>query len=661
MQTSRESLFNFQQNASTGHKSETDMKMGFGEEVIKDLFDKIKQKEQSFYTKRSNSECTDTLAKKPSVKQDDDDMDPRLKAWNNMLKQRRNIQQRIQCRTGKRPEDVLFNQHVTINEQSKRTILRLLDTSDRINGPQPDYVRPVLKTRLDPLTCCEIRELPVTDPKLQVFEFVGLPEVSTVELADTLHPEESQWMCSAALSQRVDEGEENILRTMDFCPRMEKLQVAPTFHACGVPIQETKLLYDDPLLNVSSTTSKTTMSAEALGSADDDSVIELSDSSDHGEVRNLLRVNGIMYGFGDMSGEMSGTQTLFFQCDPFQRVRKTIVHLENMGNKFIMIKWQPNSLYNKALNQQIIYSNSEFVFDSQPFVLEPGEMRTIDVMFQPAAVGIKKQSWTLIMHRSPFCGTCRIEVKMQGVCTLPICYRQRLDMAHQLVVDKRVLQVANRLAKMHAEMVPIIEPQHMLCPYDRPLDDRERFAAMNPGFKCVRYADLEALRELYALVKKPRQPAWDFAIDTLRQAIYQQIPADRAVLQNVLMSLIEPMRCNISDGFEKCRTSSERKRSCFLYVRGIISSAIEDWELLSESLEEQYLRSALQRYFLSLEDLEEEKEEQMMSEEEDIDVTILKKVRHNKYFKDTLYIQTYTLLCDAAENIVSAIESTCNL
>lgn len=658
------------------------MKLGFGEEVIKNLFDQIEQKEQSFYTKRSSSGCMDPMPKSFATQLTDDDMDPRLKAWKNMLKQRKKLQIRIQDQTGKRAEDVLFNQHVTINDQTKKTILRLLDTSERIDGPRPDYVRPVLKTRVDPVTCCEIRELPITEPQLQVFEFVGLPEVSRIELADTLHPDESPWMRSTALSDRLDRDEERIVRSMTYCPRLDNLQIAPTFEPVIVPVQDTKLLYEDELLKVSSTTSRTQISDETLEYPDDDIVIEVTDSSDNGQVRNLLRVNGVMYGFGDMATEMSRTETLYFQCDPFQRVRKTIVHLENVGNKFIMVKWQNNSLYNKALNQQIIYSNTEFVFDSQPFVLEPKEMRTIDVMYQPSAVGIKKQSWTLIMHRSPFCGTCRLEVKFHGLCTIPIWYRRRLEMEQQLVVDKRILQVTNRLAKMHAELVPIIEPQHMLCPYDRPLDDRERFAALNPGFKCERYADLEALRELYTLVKKPRQPPWDLAIDTLRLGIYRHSPAEREVLQKVLLNLIEPMRCNISDGFEKCRTNEERKRSCFLYVRGIISSAIEEWELLSEGLQQQYFKSELQRFYLALEDLEEdlaggeekeeEKEEEMNekklekmielpTDEEDIDAFVLKKVRTNKYFKDTLYIQTYTLLCDTAENIVSAIESTCNL
>lgn len=659
---SNESLYNFHPFQSVKVENEGEVINAMGKEVVDDFFAMVQKKEQSFYNKLSSSECDDTRVKL-KAQATDDDLDPRLKAWKTTLRQRQALQKRIQRKTGKRAEDVLFNEHVTIDNQAKVNIMAMLDASERIDGKPPDYVRPVLPTRLDPQTCREIREVPATDPKFKVFEFVGLPNVSKVEMIGAIKPEKSSFLQSQALENRLETDYENIERVMEYFPKLEQLQVAPSFEPPVAPVLDSNLLYEDHLLNVSSitATSEPNVASEDL-QRNDYSTIEISESSSkEDQTANIIKVNGQVYGFGDMSGEMSGKIQLNFKCDPFQRVRKTIVHLENVGKKFIQLKWQQNSLYNKALNQQLIY-NLEFVFDSQPFILEPKQMRTIDVLYQPCAVGIKKQSWSLLMHRSSFCGMRRMDISFHGHCTVPAAYSRRLKNEVQLCVDKRLLQVTNRLARMHAELVPIIEPQHMLCPYDRPLDERELFAALNPGFKCERYADLEALREFYVMVKKPRQPPWDYVIESVRQCVYQHDAAQREVLQKVLLSLIEPMRCNMSNAFEKFGTNDLRDRSCFIYVRGVINSAIEDWEALSENLEQQYFKAELQRYFVSREeDKKKMKNKETMLDDNAIDALIMKKVQTNKYFKDTLYIQTYTLLCDAGENIVSAIESTINL
>lgn len=658
MRASTESLYNFQSFHSLEPKTETDVIYAMGKDVVDDFFALIQKKEQSFYNKVSSSECNDARPKL-KAQPNDDDMDPRLKAWKKTLRQRQALQKRIQNKTGKRPEDVLFNQHVTIDNQARVNMLSMLDAAGRVDGKPPDYVRPVLPTRVDPQTCREIRELPVTDPKPKQYAFIGLPNVTKVEMTCTIEPAKSKFLQSKALENRLEADYDKIERVLDYCPQVQKLHVAPSFEPYVKPVKATKLLYEDHLLHVSSITtiSEPNALSEDMQRNDDSIQIEVSEtSSKQDQSANLVKVNGQVYGFGDMSGDMSGKLKLYFECDPFQRVRKTIVHLENVGKKFIQVKWQQNSLYNKALNQQLIY-NGEFVFDSQPFILEPKQMRTIDVMFQPSCVGIKKQAWTLLMTRSSFCGMRRMNISFHGHCTVPQVYTRRLNNAVRLCVDKRLQQVTNRLAKMHAEMVPIIEPQHMLCPYDRPLDERELFAALNPGFKCERYADLEALREFYVLVKKPRQPPWDYVIESVRQCVYQHDAAQREVLQKVLLNLIDPMRCNMSDAFEKFGTNDLRDRSCFIYVRGVISSAIEDWEVLSESLQQQYFKAELQRYFVAL----EAERKQPMLDDEAIDALIMKKVQTNKYFKDTLYIQTYTLLCDAGENIVSAIESTINL
>ncbi|KAH8416055.1 hypothetical protein KR222_007260, partial [Zaprionus bogoriensis] len=625
----------------------------FADEVVNDIFEVIKGKEKTYQNKVSSSECQ---FKKPKP---DDDMDPRLKAWNNMMKERKLLQHRIQLRTGKRAEDVLFNRHATVDELAKQTIMRLLDTSERFDGYSPDHVPGILKMRQDPATCQEIRELHATDPKLKKYEFIGLPEVTQVELAETLNPNESQWQRSKALEARMEQDKEQIKRVLEYCPEMEHLQVAPSFTPVSIPLVDTKLLYKEAMLNVSPITSETVETEEEPRYAE--SAVEITESTDLELDGNLIKVNGCIYSFGNLAGSMVGDITLEFQCDPYQRVRKTIVQLENVGNKFIQLKWQQNPLYNKELIQQV--SNTrEFLFDTQPFVLEPKQKRTIDIMFMPTYVGIKKQSWSLKMQRSPFCGQRRMIVRLKGVCTPPQAYNRRLKLERQRVIDKRTRQVTDRLAKMHAELAPLVRPSHLLCPYDRPLDERETFAAQNPGFKCDRYADLEALKDMYALVKKPRQPPWDYSIQTVRQCIYHHEPIHREALQTMLMDLLEPMRCSTMETFEIIGSKAMLERSRFLFVRGIVCSAIEEWEVLADTLEERFYKAELQRYIENeiVEEGEEALEAKTVRDEEYLDWVLFKRVIGCKYFRDSLYIQTYSILCDAAENLVSAIESTIN-
>jgi len=321
-----------------------------------------------------------------------------------------------------------------------------------------------------------------------------------------------------------------------------------------------------------------------------------------------------------------------------------------------MVRWQQNTLYNRELNQHHA-TNGDFIFDTQSFILVPGHQRRIDVMYNPMVVGIKKQAWILNLQRSSFCGVRRINIRFHGICTEPTCYGQRINRELQSVVSKRNRQLAGRLTKFHAELAPIVEQPHLDCPYERRLDEREVFSAQNPGFQAVRYADLETLKQLYMLVKKPRQPAWDYKIETVRQCIYQHEAQQREALQKLLLDIIEPMRCNSNEIYSKTEANAERQRTCFVYVKGIICSAIEEWEVLAQTLDQQFYKSELQRFINSLIDAGQ----LIPKDDEIIEWYVSKKVKSCKYFKDSLYIQTYTILCDAAENIVSAIESTVHL
>ncbi|KAM8711830.1 hypothetical protein ACLKA7_012353 [Drosophila subpalustris] len=638
-------------HANYHERSVANMPTFFANELVNEIFDVIKDHEGTCFTKVSDSECP---VPKPKKKDDNEDMDPRLKCWNKMLKQRKAIEQRIQLYTGKRAQDVLFNRHVTIDDQSKQMLLRLLDNAKRSEGYPPDHGKSVLKMRIDSNACCEIKELQATDPQLQELEFVGLPEVTQLELAGVIDPPESQFQRSEVLGQRLQEHEEDIKRVLSYCPHIEHLQVAPGFNPSTVPVKKSLQVGEEKLTCVSETSEELPLKRDTKGTPRP--TVEKKLVIVEKPAQNLIRINGCVYGFGDSEGPLSSDLQLFFQCDPFQRVRKTMVHLENIGNKFVMVRWQQNTLHNRELYQHHAI-NSEFVFDTQSFLLVPGHERRIDVMYAPMLVGVKKQSWTLNLQRSSFCGVRRINIRFHGICTEPACYRRRLDNDQQSVIRKRHRQIAGRLTKFHAELAPIVERPHMDCPYERRLDERELFSAQNPGFQCSRYADLETLKQLYILVKKPRQPPWDYSIETVRQCIYQHEAQQREALQKLLLDIIEPMRCNSNETFDKIASNVEKQRTCFVYVSGIICSAIDEWEVLAETLGQQFYKSELQRFINGL----HEGGQLMPKDDEIIDWYVAKKVNGSKYFKDALYIQTYTILCDAAENIVSAIESTVHL
>ncbi|XP_032591098.1 uncharacterized protein LOC6560037 [Drosophila grimshawi] len=618
------------------------------EELVENVFGEINNRNKC-HIKISSSKCQ-SFQQKSQTYGDNDDMDPRLKCWNNMLRDRKVLQQRIERRTGKRAEDVLFNRHATIDVQAKQMIIRLLDTAERSKGVPPNRVKGVLRMRHNAELCREVRELHPTEPKLERLAFVGLPEVTQLELANTVQTGETKWLRSEVLSERLEQQEENILSVMSHYPELDQLQITTLIKSPAVPVIDTQCLGDDLILCVSETTEEA--KEDAPQSPKPMPPVEKFEKKTRWEENNVILINGISYGFGSNSDVLSGDLHLLLQCDPLQRIRKTIVQLDNIGNKFIQIRWHQMSLLNKELHQHTPI-RSEFVFDSQPFVLLPGNQRRIDVLYQPSRVGVKKQHWCLVMQRSPFCGVRRLHIRFHGVCTQPVIYRDRLDLDQRLVINKRNRQINERLTQMHAELAPMVERSTLSCPYQRVLDERELFSVQNPGFKCDRYADLETLKELYVLVKKPRQPPWDYRLETLRQCIYQHDAEHRESLQNIVVELLSTMRGNSNEVFPKEKVDMQRERSCFLYVRGIVGSTIDEWENISDGLGEKFFKSELRRYRNEL----KEKSKKLPYDKDYVKSLVFKRVLSCKYFKDSLYIHTYSLVCDAAENIVSAIES----
>jgi len=233
-------------------------------------------------------------------------------------------------------------------------------------------------------------------------------------------------------------------------------------------------------------------------------------------------------------------------------------------------------------------------------------------------------------------------------------------------------------------LAPLVVPPPACCPYDRPLDDREAFNAMNPGYNCVRFDDLEVLRAFYHQMKKPREPLWDLRLSTIKDYILRMKNVlKREQIFAEFTDLLSPLlgsSLNTPSG----QRDDQKQRSRFIYVRGVICNGIAEWEDLMYNVQDSFFKPELQRYYQSLLGESEEGDgesdgeephqprpmtpidkEKLMEiigetelDEEKIRVAVMRSLYKSKYFRDSLYIQTYSHLCNMSEDIVSVIEST---
>ncbi|KAH8254301.1 hypothetical protein KR032_009439 [Drosophila birchii] len=614
-------------------------------------------------------------------------MDPRLRAWNRVLEQRHRLQQRIERETGKRPEDVLFNRPTTIDEASKRMILRVLDTADRTRPHarvHEESVLDSLKPRCDPKLCREIRALYAAKPQVQPVEFIGLPQVTQEELAVTASGTvtESKFQRSEVLGQRIQSKKQYIQNVVEFAPEIDSLQVVPTEVVSVAETKPIRKIGVDTLVAVSDDSTE-----------DEDSDLEEEEDKEQTAATDLdetkyeegVLINGHLYDYLEMKGPNRKGIHLVLQCDPHQRVVKTLVDIQvkarydsGLWRVFALKLFGPSSQNPQNLSRKLLHvywasrnrfrtdhhpMEGELLFDRCEFILEPQERRQIRALFHPQIVGLTTQRWSLCLVKSPVCGTRRLMVVLQGQCTMPAPFQRRLEIHRQVPGEKQQRLQAHSIINMQASLAPIIENPPLLCPYQRVLDERELFNSLNPSYRCDRFADLEALKDLYALAKKPRDRPWDLSIEGLRRSINRQESRFmREKLHNELLDLLQPMQCNRCEALIQLEHNPERDRDCFIYVRGTISSAIDEWEKMALCLDEQFFKLELQRQ----QSHEQEESNTSVILEDILNLekqmptvkSITKIVRGNKYLKDSLYMQTYNILCDAAEDIVSVIEST---
>ncbi|ALC41239.1 CG30385, partial [Drosophila busckii] len=313
-----------------------------------------------------------------------------------------------------------------------------------------------------------------------------------------------------------------------------------------------------------------------------------------------------------------------FVCNPYERILRTVMRLENLGRDTIRFNWMRAEFF--AYNQTLFDAlDDEFIFDTEPFMLRPGEAHEVSVLFRPRKVCIVKQRWLLTTQpRIFFRYPCALTLNMHGQCTPPAEYSQHL---------KRSLRTCYRRCPLNLNLIYpelfALQPV-CYCPSSRDLDEHEAFNERNLGYSCQRNSDMQQLKQFFERVKQPHL-RWDYSISMLRELVChkssrQQRIALLAELHQLLATLSgKSLPLSLCDAPAKV---SQRQRSCFVFVRGILANSFELW---------------LERLW--------QLETKLLKEQPGI-------VRRSKSLRDSMYMYTYDYLCNIMEDIVSAIESS---
>ncbi|XP_017129267.1 uncharacterized protein LOC108147348 [Drosophila elegans] len=343
-----------------------------------------------------------------------------------------------------------------------------------------------------------------------------------------------------------------------------------------------------------------------------DRSVELFKSSGGDEVQQSpiepsVRINGVHY--WPRVPAFSPLADRTFTCHPFQRHLRSIVRIENSGSQEVQFSWRQVNFFSG--NDTLMEACSgDFVFDVGPFMLSPGEFRDVTVLYQPRFVAIVKQRWLLCTRPRIFlCRPYGFTLNLNGRCTPPKEYLDRLQL--------------ERLPRVPClPPVPLERQGEILCPYARELEEREAFNRRNRSFQCRTHEDLERLKEFcerVSLSPSYSRP-WDYSVHSLiHRVCHGQDTRQRIEHLSELTRLLDGLRgapdppLGRVDLPERLR---ERHRTKMIYVRGIIASCLEEWH---------------------------------------------ERIAKDLTVKDSIYFQLYGLLCNAAEDIVSVIESTAQI
>ncbi|KAH8347924.1 hypothetical protein KR084_002405 [Drosophila pseudotakahashii] len=334
-----------------------------------------------------------------------------------------------------------------------------------------------------------------------------------------------------------------------------------------------------------------------------------------------VRISGIHY--WPHVHEFSPIVDRTFISHPFQRHLRTIVRIENCGNQQLHFTWRQVNFFSN--NDTLMEADSDdFVFDVDPFILLPGEFRDVTVLYQPRCVAIVKQRWMLLTRpRIFFCRPSGLILNLNGRCTPPKEYLDRLKLEKlQVMVYEPRVHIASRSAT--------------LCPYERELEDREAFNRRNRSFQCHSHEDVDRLMAFYKRLRLQHpmsfSPSWDYSVHSLIHLVCNsQDSRQRIEHFSELSNLLDGLRgassvpLSLMDSPERLKNRSHTKQ---LYVRGILASKLEEWDEKIKLLKSRVTKGESKTSY------------------------------HSKYFKDSIYILLYGLICSATEDVVSVIEST---
>ncbi|KAH8299980.1 hypothetical protein KR044_008033 [Drosophila immigrans] len=518
-------------------------------------------------------------------------VDQRLQYWKDMLRQRRTLQQRLIRDSGKKPHNILFN----LDYLKEQTITRNLactpdiDTNDSSFNKSEDF----------------------KSKRKNYIEIVGTPRRVTLELIG----DERRSSVVNKWSEFPHKNGANE-KKLNFAPNIQRLE------AIGKNCWRAKVFGRDSMHTISSpTTSIKTWQTSP------------NSTQTRGTMTETLSVviNGTRFSRNDP--DYSPILEKMFLCNPFEHNLRSIIVIANTGQQPINFYWKRSEFfaYNNTL---LIGDGDEFVFDTEPFQLRSGEVHRVNVLFRPSKVGIIKQRWLLttkpkIFHSYP----CALTLNMHGRCKPPQEYLEQLEAL--MTVRSRQCRNVSKIYKQFKRTISPVEV-FQLCPFSRELEEREAFNQRNVGFHCERESDLRDIKDFFEYAKPATSAIeWDFSVSMLIDLVcYNECKSLRFALFSKLTPLLENLRGRslpLSCGDDQAKLA-ERRRTRFIFVRGLIANNIELWEEKIWKLGAQMLKKS------------EFKE--------------LNKLIYLKPFRDSIYIYTYDQLCNVVEDIVSVIEST---
>ncbi|KAH8371158.1 hypothetical protein KR093_006337 [Drosophila rubida] len=571
--------------------SETDLHNGqlqTGEKLVHDIVDDIFEFRRYYYDGSNSEDTPESLPRSSKLF-----VDRRLKYWKNMLQQRRSLQSRLSKETGKQPQDILF----TMDFRKEGTMKRALPCS---------------------YECGEKNSSNSDDFKMKrgsYIEIVGTPRRMTKELLSDGGGKSSRVSKWTELSQRI----RHCTHAADqFAPDIQRLEMI------GKNIWSRVAFGHDSLHTISSPTTSSKKLSTSRRSTQTKSTMTATLS---------ILINGTRYTLNDP--DYSPILEKMFVCNPFEYHLRTIIIIENNGQRPINFFWKPSQFF--AYNDSLfIGRGDEFIFDTMPFQLRSGEVHKVTILFRPITVGIVKQRWMLstrprIFHSFP----CALTLNMHGRCKPPQEYLEHMESLMK-VPNPNCPQVS--VSQMHKQLARSIWHSEITsaCPFSRELEDREAFNQRNVGFHCDRASDLVFVKDFFERCKPTATDIeWDFSVSMLIDLVcYTEKETQRFELFAELQTILGKLRgrtlpLSLDDDPAKL---AERRRTRFIFVRGIIANNIELWEEKIWTLGSQMLKSS--------------------------ECKAVNKLIISKPFRDSIYIYTYHQLCNAVEDIVSVIEST---